>query len=253
MTNTQAIMVSKLVKEQNYTGAENVLAVLKKTELKETIEALPTKDLLAIVRNHDSSKPTVIHSVITPEQFARILALEHAIIGDHTSNIATHSEGMISAIIMREDESDGHTGADFLTAALENDDSLSEVIKYLMPQGKIEDSDDCRLHLTRLAEIQEYLVKSRGEDREECPDSEWEKILSIAKDAPEHAILTLMDAITVQKSVISRSYAKFKDMERESDEYDSDKIDAEELTEGNMRSASKADGQKMPPTEESAL
>jgi hypothetical protein len=248
-TNTQAIMVSKLVQEQNYTGAENLLAELGKTALRETIEALPTKDLLAVVRNHDSSKPTVIHGIINPEQFVKILSLEHLINNDHRSEVATHAAGMISAIVLREDESDGFTSANFLEAALQSEGSTNEVIKYLMPQGGIADSDDYLAHKSRLEEMQEYIAKSSQNGLEEWPESEWEKILNIAiRDAPEHVLKSLEDALSVHESVIDRMYTKIKNQEHHEDE-----SEARVATEEYMSSAPKADGQDMSPTEESAL
>lgn len=76
--------VLALVASQVATGqlnlAEKALMSIADTRgdlaLKETVSEMPKADLLAIVREYDSGKPTAIAGVLTPEQVAELLEME---------------------------------------------------------------------------------------------------------------------------------------------------------------------------------
>ena len=59
-------------------GAERALVAIAETEgdhaLVAVLDQMPPKDLLAVMREFDSSKESLVNMVVTPEQFARAIA-----------------------------------------------------------------------------------------------------------------------------------------------------------------------------------
>ena len=70
ITKTQSLIAAG-----DIVGAESALAELADTEgdraLVVVLDQLPPKDVLAVIREFDTSKESVVNLVITPEQFAR--------------------------------------------------------------------------------------------------------------------------------------------------------------------------------------
>jgi hypothetical protein len=63
------------------------------------LEQLPAKDMLAVIREYDNSKESVINLLVTPAQFARAVVIEK----QYTDLSRTHLRGMMNAIIFRDD------------------------------------------------------------------------------------------------------------------------------------------------------
>ena len=84
-------------------GAESALVELADTEgdsaLMVVLEQLPPKDILAVIREYDPSKDSVINMLISPEQFARAVVIEKR----YKDLKHTHLRGMVNSIIFRED------------------------------------------------------------------------------------------------------------------------------------------------------
>ena len=74
------VQAQKLIKSGDIAGAENALATLAETEgdhaLVVALDQFPAKDLLAIIREYDSSKESLVNLLVTPEQFAKAVVLE---------------------------------------------------------------------------------------------------------------------------------------------------------------------------------
>ena len=68
---------TSLIAAGDIVGAESALAELADTEgdgaLVEVLALLEPKDVLAVVREYDDSKPSVVGLLVSPEQFARAL------------------------------------------------------------------------------------------------------------------------------------------------------------------------------------
>ncbi|GAB3365761.1 MULTISPECIES: hypothetical protein [Giesbergeria] len=107
MSNHLALITQtqSLIAAGDIVGAEYALAELADTEgdhaLMEVIAQLPAKDVLAVIREYDSSRDSVVNLLITPEQFARALVLEK----QYKDLTHTHLRGMVNGIIFR-DEAD---------------------------------------------------------------------------------------------------------------------------------------------------
>ena len=93
-------------------GAEGALVELADAEgdaaLMVVLEQLPAKDVLAIIREYDNSKESVINLLVTPEQFARAVVIEK----QYKDLTRTHLRGMVNSIIFRDDSDP----IEFLTA-----------------------------------------------------------------------------------------------------------------------------------------
>jgi len=83
-------------------GAERALVAIADQEgdnaLVEVLDEMPPKDLLAIMREFDSSKESIVNLVVTPEQFARAIVLEKKY-GDRTGE---KLRAMMNAVIHRD-------------------------------------------------------------------------------------------------------------------------------------------------------
>ena len=107
ITKTQALIAAG-----DIVGAEGALVELADAEgdaaLMVVLEQLPAKDVLAIIREYDNSKESVINLLVTPEQFARAVVIEK----QYKDLTRTHLRGMVNSIIFRDDSDP----IEFLTA-----------------------------------------------------------------------------------------------------------------------------------------
>ncbi len=92
-----------LIAAGDITGAEGALVELADAEgdaaLMVVLEQLPAKDVLAIIREYDNSKESVINLLVTPEQFARAVVIEK----QYKDLTRAHLRGMVNSIIFRDD------------------------------------------------------------------------------------------------------------------------------------------------------
>jgi hypothetical protein len=92
-----------LIAAGDIVGAEGALVELADAEgdaaLMVVLEQLPAKDVLAIIREYDNSKESVINLLVTPEQFARAVVIEK----QYKDLTRTHLRGMVNSIIFRAD------------------------------------------------------------------------------------------------------------------------------------------------------
>lgn len=107
-------------------NAERALVTVAEQEgdqaLVSILDALPPKDLLAVMREFDSSKESVVNMVVTPEQFAQAIILEKKY-GDRTGE---KLRAMINAVIHR----DANSVIDYLEAIAELDGGYETLANY---------------------------------------------------------------------------------------------------------------------------
>ncbi len=103
---------SQLILAGDILGAENALVDIADQHgdhaLVSILDELQPKDLLAIMREFDSSKESVVNMLVTPEQFARSIVLEKKY-GERTSE---RLRAMMNAVMHR----DGDTVYEYLEA-----------------------------------------------------------------------------------------------------------------------------------------
>ena len=92
-----------LIAAGDIVGAEGALVELADTEgdaaLMVVLDLLPPKDILAVIREYDNSKESVVNLLVTPAQFARAVVIEK----QYKDLTRTHLRGMVNSIIFRED------------------------------------------------------------------------------------------------------------------------------------------------------
>lgn len=104
-TNNLALITKTqtLIAAGDIVGAEGALVELADAEgdaaLMVVLEQLPAKDVLAIIREYDGSKESVINLLVTPNQFARAVVIEK----QYKDLTRTHLRGMMNSIIFRDD------------------------------------------------------------------------------------------------------------------------------------------------------
>lgn len=95
---------SQLILAGDIAGAENALVAVAEQHgdqaLVSVLDEMQPKDLLAVMREFDSSKESVVNMLVTPEQFARAIVLERKY-GDRTGE---RLRAMINAVIYRDQD-----------------------------------------------------------------------------------------------------------------------------------------------------
>ena len=204
MTHLVVVEATNLIQSGDIVRAEAVLTALVETEgdhaLIEVLDDIPSKDLLAVIREYDSSKQSLLNLLITPEQFARVVVLERL----YKDMSHEQLRGMMNSVIFREDADAGEfieaiaelefgyeTFADYLSdraeeivgetfAALDTEDiSRSEISdhdwKELTWLLRHEHSDIYNIVLTLLkTKLQERVIPEvvlTGEDDDEAIES----------------------------------------------------------------------------------
>lgn len=121
------VQAQKLIKSGDIVGAEHALATLAETEgdhaLVVALDQFPAKDLLAIIREYDSSKESLVNLLVTPEQFAKAVVLEKR----YADLSHEQLRGMINSVIFRADANP----AEFLFAISNVDGGYEALADYL--------------------------------------------------------------------------------------------------------------------------
>ena len=126
MAHPAVIKTSQLVLAGDLPGAERALALVAETEgdtaLVALLDEVPAKDLLAIMREFDGSRESIINMVVTPEQFARAVVLETRY-GDQGHD---RLRGMMNAVLYRDET----LAAEYLEAIGETQDGYGVLADY---------------------------------------------------------------------------------------------------------------------------
>ena len=126
MSHPAVLKASALIHVGDIAAAESALAELVETEgdhaLVAVLDDLPPKDLLAIIREYDAAKPSVINLLVTPRQFADAVIMERL----YAERNRDRLRSMINSVIYREEiEPD-----DFIAALVEKDLGLEVLADY---------------------------------------------------------------------------------------------------------------------------
>lgn len=177
MSNSLIVKAANLIRSGDIAGAEYALVSLAESDgdhaLVAVLEELPPKDLLAVIREYDASKESVINLLVTPEQFARALVMERLY------SDATHARlrGMVNAVLFREDANTG----EFLEAIGEVDGGCEALIDYLS------DHDEAVVHFAQYGTFNRH-HNEEGDDveRSEASDHDWRELTWLLKhDHPD--------------------------------------------------------------------
>jgi len=127
MSHPAVIKASALIHAGDISAAESALTELVETEgdnaLVAVLDELAPKDLLAIIREYDSAKPSVINLLVTPQQFADAVIMERLYAEKNRDRLRS----MINSVIFRDEvEPD-----EFIEALAQKDLGLEVLADYL--------------------------------------------------------------------------------------------------------------------------
>lgn len=132
MSHLVVVEASSLIQSGDIVRAEALLTALVETEgdhaLVEVLDELPSKDLLALIREYDSSKQSLLNLLITPEQFARVVVLDRL----YKDMSHDHLRGMINSVIFREDAD----ASEFINAIAELEFGYETLADYLSDRAE---------------------------------------------------------------------------------------------------------------------
>ncbi len=138
------------------------------------LEQLPPKDILAVIREYDNSKESVINLLVTPELFARAVVIEK----QYKDLSRTHLRGMVNSVIFRE----GADPVEFLTAIGEHEGGSEALADYFSEKwsrieafarsGTFDPMEDDGEILSETALLASAFVKPRVEE-DEIADQDW--------------------------------------------------------------------------------
>ncbi len=121
------LKASALVHAGDIIAAEAALNEVVDTEgdhaLVAVLDDLPPKDLLAIIREYDSSKPSVVGLLVNPKQFADAVIMERLYAEPNRDRL----RAMVNSVIFRDDVNPD----DFIEVLVEKDLGLEVLADYL--------------------------------------------------------------------------------------------------------------------------
>ena len=187
-----------LIAAGDIVGAESALVELADAEgdraLMVVLEQLPPKDILAVIREYDNSKESVVNLLVSPEQFARAVVIEK----QYKDLTRTHLRGMVNAIIFR----DGADPLDFLGAIGDLEGGSEAMADYFSEKwarieafartGTFDAADDDGEMLSETALLNSAYVKPRLEE-DEVADQDWMQLAWLLRyQLPDLFIETVM-------------------------------------------------------------
>jgi hypothetical protein len=175
-----------LIASGDIVAAEAALVELADTEgdqaLMVVLEQLPPKDILAVIREYDNSKESVINLLVSPEQFARAVVIEK----QYKDLTRTHLRGMMNAVIFREDADP----VEFLTAIGDLEGGAEALADYFSEKwsriesfartGTFDILEDDGAMLSESALMASAYVRPRVEE-DEVADQDWMQLAWILR------------------------------------------------------------------------
>ena len=188
-TSSQLALITKtqaLIAAGDIVGAEYALVELADAEgdqaLMVVLEQLPPKDILAVMREYDNSKESVVNLLVSPQQFARAVVIEK----QYKDLSRTHLRGMMNAILFR----DGADTVEFLTAIgdLEGgSDALADYfsekwsrVEAFARSGTFETMEDDGEMLSEEALYNQSYAKPKV-DEDDIADQDWMQLAWILR------------------------------------------------------------------------
>ncbi len=187
-----------LIAAGDIVGAESALVELADTEgdsaLMVVLDLLPPKDILAVIREYDNSKESVINLLVTPAQFARAVVIEKL----YKDLTRTHLRGMVNSIIFREDADP----LEFLNAIGDLDGGSEALADYFSEKwsrveafarsGTFDAVEDHGEMLSQTALLASAYAKPRVE-QDEIADRDWMQLAWVLRyECPDLFIEMLM-------------------------------------------------------------
>ena len=200
-------------------GAESALVALADEEgdkaLVLALDQLPPKDLLAVIREYDPSKESVLNLLVTPEQFSRAVVIEK----QYKDLTHAHLRGMMNSVIFRED----NDPVEFLRAIGEREGGCDALADYLadhwgrvesfLRTGSFEVAEDTGAVLSESDLVAQMYNESKVH-RDEIADHDWMEFTWLLRsECPD---------ILIEVMVILRARVKAYEQRGEDGEHEED-------------------------------
>jgi hypothetical protein len=234
-----------LIAAGDIVGAESVLTELADSEgdgaLMVVLEQLPPKDILAVIREYDDSKESIVNLLITPQQFAHAVVIEK----QYKDLTRTHLRGMMNSVIFRDDAADA---IEFLTAIGDLDGGSEALADYFTEKwsrmeafartGVFDTVEDDGEMLSEQALYQSAYVRPRVE-LDEVADQDWMQMAWLLR----HELPDLFIEMLLVLRAKARAHDLGLDDEEEAEE-DDGKVETGDTDRGKATPAARDDDEE---------
>ncbi len=226
-----------LIAAGDIVAAEAALVELADTEgdhaLMVVLEQLPPKNILAVIREYDNSKESVINLLVTPQMFARAVVIEK----QYKDLSRTHLRGMMNSVIFREDADP----VEFLSAIGDLEGGSEALADYFTEKwsrieafarsGTFDAVEDDGEILSETALLASAYVKPRVEE-DEVADQDWMQLAWLLRhECPD---------LFIEMLLVLRAKARAHDLglgEEEDGEEDDDRVETSDTDRGKATPA----------------
>ena len=235
-----------LIAAGDIVGAESVLTELADSEgdgaLMVVLEQLPAKDILAVIREYDDSKESIVNLLITPQQFAHAVVIEK----QYKDLTRTHLRGMMNSVIFRDDAVDA---IEFLTAIGDLEGGSEALADYFTEKwsrveafarsGTFDTVEDDGEILSEQALYQSAYVRPRV-DLDEVADQDWMQMAWLLR----HELPDLFIEMLIVLRAKARAFDLGLDEEEVAEEEDDGKIETGDTDRGKATPAAREDDEE---------
>lgn len=235
-----------LIAAGDIVGAESVLTELADAEgdgaLMVVLEQLPAKDILAVIREYDDSKESIVNLLITPQQFAHAVVIEK----QYKDLTRTHLRGMMNSVIFRDDAVDA---IEFLTAIGDLEGGSEALADYFTEKwsrveafarsGTFDTVEDDGEILSEQALYQSAYVRPRV-DLDEVADQDWMQMAWLLR----HELPDLFIEMLIVLRAKARAFDLGLDEEEVAEEEDDGKVETGDTDRGKATPAAREDDEE---------
>ena len=230
-----------LIAAGDIVGAESALVELADTEgdsaLMVVLDLLPPKDILAVIREYDNSKESVINLLVTPAQFARAVVIEK----QYKDLTRSHLRGMVNSVIFREDADP----LEFLNAIGDLDGGSEALADYFTEKwsrieafartGTFDAMEDTGELLSKAALQASAYAKPRVE-QDEIADHDWMQLAWLLRHECPDLFIEMLSVLRAK----ARAHDLSVDMGEEEDiEEDDGKVETGDTDRGKATPAAR--------------
>lgn len=229
-----------LIAAGDIVGAESALVELADAEgdqaLMVVLAQLPPKDILAVIREYDTSKESILNLLITPEQFARSVVMEK----QYKDITHAHLRGMVNAVIFREDAD----AVEFISALGQMEGGVEALADYFAEYWlRLEafartgafDAADVGGNLLSRSELLSLADLKPRVEQSEVADQDWMELAWILRYECTDLFVEVLPLLRAQARVFDRAMA-----EEEEFEEDDGKVETSETDVGKATSAARS-------------
>ncbi len=232
-----------LIAAGDIVGAESALVELADTEgdsaLMVVLDLLPPKDILAVIREYDNSRESVINLLVTPEQFARAVVIEK----QYKDLTRSHLRGMVNSVIFRE----GADPLEFLNAIGDLEGGSEALADYFTEKwsrieafarsGTFDAVEDTGELLPKAALLASAYAKPRVE-HDEIADQDWMELAWLLRHECPDLFIEMLSVLRAKARAHDLGMAE-DEAEEEDAEEDDGKVETGDTDRGKATPAAR--------------